>query len=124
MAAIVADTITRDQVDPRQIIVAGFGPEGGRSASQVLGERADLFAGFAAFGTRFPDAFFTPAVKARANKLAVYYMFGANDAVYDAAGLASAQTRLKSFGFNDLRGPPNIRRPATSWSKHQALSTA
>ncbi len=105
VAAIIADTVAHDRVNPRQVILAGYGLEGGRAAGTVAGERPDLFAGFAALATPFPDGFFTAAVKKNAGKMAVYYETGTQDEDYNPADLAAAKARLKDFGFTQLTGP-------------------
>ncbi len=100
IAAIITDTVTRDQVNPKHVILLGF-DEGGANGAMILGQRPELFAGFAGVSTNLPKAAFTPALQKVKNGLAVYYADGAQDEmVNDVYPPNLAQ--LKNFGFARL----------------------
>jgi len=96
--AIIDDTVANDHVNPKHIILAGYG-DGCQAGGRIMGEHPELFAGFADLAAIFPDAFFTPTVKADAANLAVYYAVGTK-ASYSPTYIPSMQ-QLQHFGFNN-----------------------
>jgi len=104
VAAIIEDTVVRDNVDPKHVILMGYS-EGAWDAGLVLTAHPDLFAGFAGIATCFPSVdgkspsrFFNPTVKKAAERLAVYYAVGARDEIFKGY-YSDSVAGLKNYRF-------------------------
>jgi pimeloyl-ACP methyl ester carboxylesterase len=103
--AVIADTVARDHVNPRQVILVGAGA-GAVTGGTIAGEFPDQFAGFADIGPDFPETFFTPAMQENAAKPAVYYAYATKTHAV-AIPLATSKQFEKLFGFDPVRAPIN-----------------
>jgi len=100
IVAIIADTVARDHVNPKHIILVGY-DAGGATGGMILGQRPELFAGFAGVATSLPKEAFTPALQKARSRIAVYYAVGAQDEMVNDVYPPNV-SQFKNFGFTKL----------------------
>ncbi len=98
---IIDDTVARDHVNPRRVILVGH-DWGGQAAAIILGAHPDLFAGYAAFSTSLPGPFEWQGLQYW-QKMPVYYAVGAKDEMFGDVYRANLD-RFREAGFTHLLG--------------------